>query len=127
MESITIPPSERTPGINFDFVNGRLSIKGEAYPGNASTFFGPLLTALQTYLQTRPACNVVMDIEMEYFNSSSAKALMNIFQIMDEAAQVGTNATVRWHYNRDDETMQEFGEDFSEDLQYLDFEMVRVG
>lgn len=127
MDNIVIPPSERTPEINFDFANGRLRIKGESYPGNASTFFGPLLAALHDYLQKRPGNPVVMDIEMEYFNSSSAKALMNIFQVMEEAAKTGVNAVVRWHYNKDDETMCEFGEDFSEDLIFLNFEMVKVG
>jgi len=126
MENVVIQPSERTPEVNFDFVNGRLSIRGEAYPENVSTFFGPILTALQMYLQTKPNHDVVMDIEMEYFNSSSAKALMNIFQIMDEAVEAGIRAVVRWHYNKDDDIMQEFGEDFSEDIRSLNFEMVET-
>lgn len=126
MENINIPPSEQTPEICFDFVNGRLSVEGEAYPGNASIFFGPLLTALHEYLQIKPGGEVIMDIKMKYFNSSSAKALMNVFQIMEEAAETGTNAIVRWYYHEDDDTMREFGEDFSEDLRFLNFEMVRI-
>jgi len=126
MENIIIRPTERTPEVNFDFVNGRLSIRGEAYPENVSSFFGPILTALQTYLQTKPNHDVVMDIEMEYFNSSSAKALMNIFKMMDEAVEAGTRAVIRWYYNKDDDIMQEFGEDFSEDLRFLGFEMVGI-
>lgn len=126
MENIVIQPSERTPEVNFDFVNGRLSIRGEAYPENVSTFFGPILTAIQMHLQTKPNHDVVMDIEMEYFNSSSAKALMNIFKTMDEAVEAGIGAVVRWHYNKDDDIMQEFGEDFSEDLRFLSFEMVEI-
>lgn len=126
MENIIILPSERTPSINFDFANGQLSITGESYPENASGFFGPLLAALQKYLQTKPNCRVVMDIKMEYFNSSSAKALMNILQTIDEAVEAGIQAVVRWHFNEGDDTMQEFGEDFCEDLRFLDYEMVRI-
>lgn len=126
MENIIILPSERTPKINFDFANGQLSIAGESYPENAPGFFGPLLAALQKYLQTKPNCRVVMDIKMEYFNSSSAKALMNILQIIDEAVAAGIQAVVRWHFNEGDDTMQEFGEDFSEDLRFLDYEMVQI-
>ena len=126
MENIIILPSERTPKINFDFANGRLSIAGESYPENAPSFFGPLLTALQKYLQTKPNRPVVMDIKMEYFNSSSAKALMNILQIIDEPVAAGIQAVVRWHFNEGDDTMQEFGEDFSEDLRFLHYEMVRI-
>ncbi len=127
MKNIIIPSSERTPQIDFDFTTGRLSIKGESYPENAPSFFGPLLGAIRSYLQMRPDVDIFMDIKMDYFNSSSAKALMNLFQIMDEAAEAGVNIVTRWHYNDDDETMREFGEDFSEDLKCLCFEMVRIG
>lgn len=126
MEDIIIPPSKRTPEINFDFANGLLGIEGEAYPENALTFFAPVLTSLRMYLQTKPDHDVVMDIRMEYFNSSSTKALMNIFKIMDEAVEAGTRAVVRWHYKKGDDIMQEFGEDFSEDLRFLGFEMVEI-
>lgn len=127
MENIVIRPSERTPGIDFDFGNGRLSIKGEAYPPDASSFFGPLLASVRDYLQKKPNGEVRLDIDLEYFNSSSAKALMNLLKIMDESVAAGTQAVVHWYYRAGDDTMQEFGEDFSEDLRLLRFEMVRVG
>ncbi len=127
MENIIIAPSERTPEIDFDFINGRLSIKGEAYPENPSSFFGPLLDSVYNYLQAKPDHEVMLDIHMEYFNSSSAKAVMNLLKIMDESVKTGVRAVVCWHYNEDDETMREFGEDFSEDLRHLRFEMVRGG
>ena len=127
MENIYIAPSERTPEIDFDFVNGKLSIKGEAYPEDASNFFGPLLSSIHKYLQTKPQREVMLDIHLEYFNSSSAKALMNLLKIMDESVEAGARAVVRWHYNENDETMLEFGEDFSEDLRFLRYEMVRIG
>lgn len=126
MENIILPPSDRTPQIDFNFITGKLSIKGEAYPENASAFFAPLLAAVRSYLQVLPENEVVVDIAMNYFNSSSAKAFMNLFQVMDEAAGKGVKTLVRWHYHEDDETMQEFGEDFSEDLKRLAFEMVRI-
>lgn len=68
----------------------------------------------------------MLDIHLEYFNSSSAKALMNLLKIMDESAATGVQAVVRWYFNADDDTMQEFGEDFSEDLRFLHFEMLRI-
>lgn len=127
MKNIIIAPSERTPEINFDFENGRLSIKGEAYPGDASSFFGPLLASVNDYLQTEPDILVRLDIHLEYFNSSSTKALMNLFKIMDESARTGVRVAVCWHCNKDDDTMREFGEDFAEDLRFLSFEMAWSG
>lgn len=126
MQNIIIASSERTPEINLDFVNGRFSIKGEAYPEDAAIFFGPLLIAVKEYLQAKPAGEVIMDIHLEYFNSSSAKALMNLLKIMDESAAKGVGVVVYWYYNRDDDTMQEHGEDLSEDIRFLRFEMMGI-
>lgn len=127
MESIIIAPTERTPEINFNFANGKFSIKGEAYPADASNFFGPLLTTIQNYLRTKPNREIILNVHLDYFNSSSAKALMNLFKILDESVMTGVRAVVHWHYNENDETMREFGEDFAEDLRSLRFEMVRIG
>ncbi len=127
LENIFISLTKRTPEINFDFTNGFFSIKGESYPGNALSFFGPIIAAFDTYLQNAPHPDLVFNIEMEYFNSSSAKALMNIFQLADEAAKAGTSVTICWCYKKDDYSMKEFGEDFSENLKFLTFKMVGLG
>lgn len=120
MQAITIEAGERSPRVEFDFASGRLRMQGESYPENAAAFFGPLLKALEQHLD-EPGPELVFDLDLAYFNSSSAKALMNIFQMLESAAASGRRIRINWHYHADDDTMQEFGEDFSEDFEHATF------
>lgn len=124
MDPLKIPATERSPDIDFDFDAGILSLKGESYPEDASTVFGPIFAALDRFLGEAENRDIRFDFELIYFNSSSAKALMNIFQMMENAAERGCRLTVNWHFADDDETMKEFGEDFAEDLEHVTFNLV---
>ena len=126
MDALHIPPMERSPLVDFNFQTGRLRIAGESYPEDASLVFGPIFTALDTFLNNVSDREICFDIELIYFNSSSAKALMNMFKRLESAAQRGNKIEVNWFYDAEDETMQEFGEDFSEDLEHLKFNLVET-
>ncbi len=124
MENLVIAATERSPEVDFDFASGRLSLKGESYPEDASAVFGPIFAALERFLDQAEGRDIRFDFNLIYFNSSSAKALMNMFQLLDRAAERGVGIVVNWFYAPDDETMQEFGEDFSEDLEHVTFNLV---
>ncbi|MGE5475750.1 MAG: DUF1987 domain-containing protein [Bacteroidales bacterium] len=127
MENVMIAATERSPEVSFDFAAGRLSLKGESYPEDASSVFGPIFAALEGFLDQAQGREIQFDFSLIYFNSSSAKALMNMFQLLDRAAAAGTKVVVNWFFAADDETMQEFGEDFSEDLEHVTFNLVATG
>jgi Domain of unknown function (DUF1987). len=124
MDNLVIAATERSPEVDFDFAAGVLSLKGESYPEDASAVFGPVFTALERYLGEPEGRSLRFDFELIYFNSSSAKALMNMFQLLDRAAGQGAVIVVNWFFAADDETMKEFGEDFSEDLEHVTFNLV---
>lgn len=124
MDNLVIAATERSPEVDFDFAAGRLVLKGESYPEDASSVFGPIFAALETFLGQAEGREIRFDFSLIYFNSSSAKALMNMFQLLDRAAARGVRIVVNWFYAADDETMQEFGEDFSEDLEHVTFNLV---
>ncbi len=126
MDNLTIAATERSPAVDFDFAAGRLSLKGESYPEDASAVFGPIFAALEAFFGAARDREVSFDFDLSYFNSSSAKALMNMFQMLDQAAGAGCRLTVNWFYAADDDTMKEFGEDFSEDLSHVAFNLVSV-
>ncbi|WP_439817196.1 DUF1987 domain-containing protein [Zavarzinia sp. CC-PAN008] len=121
-DRIVVVATDRSPAVDFDFATGRLSLKGESYPEDAAAFFGPLINGVRAHL-TDPADAIVFDLELAYFNSSSAKAIMNLFQVLERTAQAGASVTINWHYAADDEAMQEFGEDFAEDFESAQFNM----
>jgi hypothetical protein len=126
MENLRIAATERSPAVDFDFAAGRLSLKGESYPEDASAVFGPIFAALEEFFAATPSGGVVFDFDLTYFNSSSAKALMNMFQVLDRAAGLGCAVTVNWFFAADDDTMREFGEDFGDDLDHVTFNLVEV-
>lgn len=127
MDNLVIAATERSPAVDFDFSSGVLSLKGESYPEDASTVFGPIFAALEGFLNQVEGRELRFDFELIYFNSSSAKALMNMFQLMDKAAARGATIVVNWFFAPDDETMKEFGEDFSEDLEHVTFNLATTG
>ena len=67
-----------------------------------------------------------VDIELYYFNSSSAKFLFDFFEFLEESAEGGKAITINWRYRAEDDTMQEAGEDFEEDLTACTYNMVQV-
>ena len=126
MENLFIPAQERSPEVDFKFQENRLALRGEAYPEDAAAFFGPLLKALAAYCKTLPGQELVVEFQMIYFNTSSAKALMNMIQILESAARSGTRVTLRWLFQEDDDVIREFGEDFSTELEHVNFQLVQL-
>lgn len=126
MDKLHIPAQERSPLVDFDFQQGVFVLKGESYPDDAARVFGPIFSALDSYLPQSAGSTLRFDVELVYFNSSSAKALMNLFKMLDAAARSGSVVTVNWCFAPDDETMREFGEDFMEDLSHLSFNLVEI-
>lgn len=122
-ERLSIAATPRTPAIDFDFAAGRLSMRGESYPDDVATLFGPVVGALREHLAEESAAPLRLDIELVYFNSSTAKVLMTLFQMLEAAARQGRPVTVHWYYEAEDEAMREFGEDFSEDLEHVSFNL----
>lgn len=124
MERITLARTERSPEVDFDFAAGHLVLRGESYPEDAAAFFGPLLQALRGHLSATATSPITFVVELAYFNSSSAKALMNLFMPLEDAAAEGRPVTVRWMFSADDDVIQEAGEDFAADFEHALFEMI---
>ena len=126
METLYIAALERSPLVDFNFGTAHFRLAGESYPEDASLVFGPVFNALHEFFAELHDKEVRFDIELVYFNSSSAKALMNMFKLLNEAGKRGQKIVVNWYFDAEDETMREFGEDFGEDLMHLTFNLVET-
>lgn len=127
MDSLLITASKSTPEVRFDAITNLLEIKGESYPENASKFYAPIFDWLAAYLgQVAPETQVVVNMEIIYFNSSSSKALMNIFDLLAQAAAAGRRVVVNWRYHPQNESALECGEEFSEDVEGVVFNLVEI-
>jgi len=115
-----------TPEIRFDPATHRHLMKGECYPENAAAFFSPVFTWLKDYLGRLPPGQVVFDMELVYFNSSSSKALLDLFEMLEDASAAGASIAVNWRYDKDNDIACECGEEFAEDAQALTFKLVAL-
>ncbi|MGT2486481.1 SiaC family regulatory phosphoprotein [Methylobacterium oryzae CBMB20] len=66
-------------------------MRGESHSGGRRRVLRlPLLQALRGHLAATEASPITFDVELAYFNSSSAKALMNLFMPLEDAAARGS-------------------------------------
>jgi hypothetical protein len=126
MQNLDIPATVRTPAVLFDFAQHHLKIKGESYPEDVTEFYGPVFTALDAYLANLGLGTCRFDFELIYINSSSAKAIMMLMDKLDLAASKGAAVEVYWYYDKEDDTMQELGEEFGEDLENAKFHLEKM-
>lgn len=125
-ENIKISGAERSPEIDFDFKNGVFTVRGESYPEDVIAFYGETISQLSAYLSASASRKIEFNFELIYFNSSTAKILMDLFDRLDEAAAGGNTVVINWYYDEEDDTMQELGEEFAEDLESASFNMMKL-
>ena len=122
MENIKIEATDRSPEIDFDFAANTFLVRGESYPEDVSAFFGSLIGRLEEHLAGLDGASVHFTFELIYFNSSTAKVLMGLFDALDDTAKSGNDVLVSWVYEAGDDNMEEMGEEFGEDLESARFE-----
>jgi hypothetical protein len=108
---LNIAATDRTPEIILTSQPAKLSIKGESYPEDVSAFYGQVIQAVNSLVES-PIGNLDVDIQLIYINSSSIKAIFRIFEGFDEYRKKGQNVSIQWSADEDDDIMQELGEDF---------------
>lgn len=126
MTRFTVEGTKSSPHIDFDPDSGLLEISGESYPENCQRFYGPVFDWLQEYMRTLKPQRVVLNMEILYFNSSTSKTFMNLFDMLDQEAASGRHIEVNWRFQAENEMAQECGEEFMEDVCSMRFNLVPV-
>ena len=124
MENLHIEATERSPEIDFDFGGNVFAIRGESYPEDVPAFYGPVINRLQSHLDGLDDADVTFNLKLVYFNSTSAKIFMGLFETLEETAEKGNRVVINWHFEEDDDNMEELGQEFSEDLEHAEFNMI---
>jgi len=117
MEFLYIEKTKSTPKVVFDPDDSKLRIEGQSYPENAFKFYEPVLNWMEEYL-SQLETQVVLEIyfHMPYINTSSSKCMMMLLEKLEDAYLTGKKVSVRWLYDRENETALECAEEFREDL-----------
>ncbi len=124
MENLHLEGSAKTPAVKFDGGSGVLELKGRSIPENSVEFYKPLNDWIDNYAQA-PSQETVVDIKLEYFNTSSSKCILDMFKKLELINGNGTAVCVNWYFEEDDEDMEEAGEDYQAIIG-LPFKMIEV-
>ncbi len=124
MEPILIEGTPKTPTIKFDSSTGVFEIKGRSIPENSVEFYRPLIDWLDLYKET-PNNKTVVNIKLEYFNTSSSKCILDVFKKLETIHKAKNEVEVNWYYEEDDEDMLEAGEDY-ESIIRVPFKMIEI-
>ncbi|MBE9562056.1 MAG: DUF1987 domain-containing protein [Proteobacteria bacterium] len=125
MDSWKTAATKYTPEIYFDASMNILGLKGESYPENITEFSSPLFSWLENYLEDLGKNTFTINIELIYFNSSSSKMLLDLFDLLEEEVNDNNkNIVVNWIFDIENDAAQEYGEEFQEDLEILPFNLV---
>ena len=89
-----------------------MELKGKSIPENSIEFYRPVYAWLDEYAK-QPKNKTSMIVQLEYFNTSSSKCLLDIFRKLELLLKDSkSEVTVTWLYEEDDEDMMEAGEDY---------------
>ena len=124
MEKFHLEGSPKTPTVDFNAESGVLVLRGRSIPENSVEFYAPLNTWLEQY-ESRPSPKTVLDMKLEYFNTSSSKCILDLFKRLEKMNGKETSVHVNWYFETEDEDMAEAGEDY-EAIVELPFSIIEV-
>ncbi len=123
MKEVKIDGTAKTPSIHFK-EDGQLHLKGRSIPENSIEFYKPLVDWLDEYGQN-PQGKTEVHVQLEYFNTSSSKCILDLFKKLESISKQGHDVTIKWYYEEDDEDMLEAGEDYQSIIS-VPFEMIET-
>ncbi len=132
MQKLYQPPSDIDPEITLSHDENIFRISGMSSPENVRATYEPainwlsdyrdkLKTDKSSYTEDKP---LVLKLDLEYFNSSSAIFLYDMVMIIKSIKEDGIPAIISWTYDPADTDSLEAGEDLSI-LAEIDFEYIK--
>ena len=123
MKDLLMESTKSTPYIFFDADKATLHLKGESFPENAAKFYNPLLDWAKAFIEETNEIKLRLEFEIVYFNSSTSKIFLTLFELMEKGVNKGKDIKVVWRCDKENEIAMECGEEFKEELSSLPFEI----
>jgi hypothetical protein len=123
MQETKISPTKTSPEIILN-PNGIIKIRGRSIHENVADFFMPIEEWVSDYIND-PAETTCVDINLEYFNSASAKAFIHLLQKITYVQLKNKKFIFNWYYENGDEDILERGEYFSSILD-VPFNFIKI-
>jgi uncharacterized membrane protein required for colicin V production len=117
LTNLTLTKTKNTLGVSFDAASGILELSGSSYPENTTEFFKPLIDWIQKYF-LEVTGKMVLNIKIDYLNSSSIKYLSDMIDKLENYHKGGGEVELNWHHKEDDDDIKEMGEEIKEDVSF---------
>ena len=124
LEKLKIAATDTSPEVNFD-PSGKLELRGRSLMEDVISFYTPLLNWIEEYLEN-PKQNTIIILELEYFNSASARMIVKLLMKFEDLAENEDNSVkVIWRYKDNDDIIRDRGREFKTILM-LPFELEEI-
>lgn len=117
MDNLKIESTQSTPSVFADARAGTVEMRGDSYPENSFELFSPVLQWVENFLREVER-ELTLNLHLLYLNTSSVKAMMDIFDLLEEAHRAGRTVAVNWYYDEQNERIAELAEEFREDCTF---------
>ncbi len=131
MQALIIEATDNSPKVIFDPARSVFEISGESRPEDVRKFYEPILQWIDGFgaflKQQNSTQKIQFNFIFEYFNSSSAKYVMDIMSKLNDIKLSNNNINIEicWHYDEMDEDMLEAGEEF-ENITQIPFKFIKL-
>jgi len=122
--NLTLEATQFSPSVSADWQEGCLRMSGESYPENTYEFFAQIMTWAENFLAASPS-PLLLELHLSYLNTSSIRAMIDIFDLLQDACGEGKSVSVRWLYDSRNPRASELGEEFKEDYSFP-FDIVAI-
>jgi hypothetical protein len=124
MKELRIAPSKNSPEIILN-PNGMIKILGRSIHENVAEFFTAVEDWVAEYIEV-PADVTCVDMNLEYFNSASAKVFIHLLEMIKHVSLKNKKFIFNWYYEEGDEDIFERGEYFASVLD-VPFNFIKTG
>ncbi len=103
MQVLNTKGDDISPDIKLDHLENIFSITGESRPENPLKYYQPVFAWFNKHLK----------IDLDYFNSTSAKVLFDLFMLLNNTGlkKFKINFEIDWYYHAEDMDMLDAGKE----------------
>ncbi|MBI4645286.1 MAG: DUF1987 domain-containing protein [Bacteroidia bacterium] len=117
MKPLIIESTYKAPKIILDPDSNLFEISGKSRPENVTEFYEQIFNWFYSFHKELISQNkkdgFILKIYIVYFNSSSAKYILNLLKILGRFISDGIPVRIDWCFDEEDEVMKEMGEDMA--------------
>jgi hypothetical protein len=118
MRKLMIDQKPSSPKVILDPEKKIFIISGESRPPDVREFYGQIIEWLKEYgshlMKSEDKKDpVIFNFNLDYFNSSSGKLILDVCKMLAALGSKGLNITVNWHFEKNDDDMLEAGKEIS--------------